>query len=92
MPHQLAADGEVENGLAQVLDLLDPGCQCGKGIDGKARVRTKRWNVCVSCAQTSQTSLCQPVAGVLAYGAGFLQPVAEGHKLIDLGDDAVLLR
>ncbi len=77
--------------MAQVLDLIGTGCQCWKGIDGKAGVGTKRRDIRAGCAQTSQTSLCQPIAGVLTRGACFLQPVAERHELIDLGNDAALL-
>ena len=51
---------------------------------------TKSHIVRIGCAQAGKAGFGQPVTGVLARGPGFLQPVAEGHKLIYLGDDAVL--
>ena len=71
--HELAPDGEVENGLPEVFDLIGAGGQCGKGIDGKTRVGTKRRGVDVGCDQTGKASFGQPVAGVLPRGAGFLK-------------------
>ena len=87
----LPRTARLRNRLAQVLDLVGAGGQNGKRIDGKAGMKTKRRDVCVGCDHTRKAGFGQPIARVLTRGAGSLQPVAERHELIDLGDDAVLL-
>ena len=88
---QPAADGEVEDGLAEAGDLVGAGGQGGQGVDGEARVGAEGCGVRVGRAQPGEAGRSQPVAPFLPRRARRLQPVAQRHQFIDLRHDTLLL-
>ena len=85
---ELAAHGEVEDGPAQLLDLIGAGGEGREGIQGEAGVVLKGFGI--GRVQAGEAGRGQPVARCLPLSPGRFQLVAQGHQFIDLGDDAVL--
>ncbi len=88
--HQLPPYREVQDGLAELLDLVGASGEGGEGVEGEAGVGAEGLGVGVGRGQAGEAGGGQSVAGGLAHGAGRLQPVQQRHQLIDLRDDAVL--
>ncbi len=65
--------------------------QCGKGVDGEARVGTEGRRVCRWFFQAGQAGLGEPGASGFPSGVCFLEPVAQGQEFLYLRHDAVLL-
>jgi hypothetical protein len=86
--HQLAAHGKVEDGLAELLDLVGARGDGGQHAQREARVVEECFRI--GRVEAGKARRRQPVAHRLAGSPRRLQPIAQGHQFIDLGDDAVL--
>ena len=86
--HELAAHGEVEDGLAQGLDLVGARGQRRQRVKGEAGVGLE--GLGIGRFEAGEARRRQTVARRLAACPRRLQPVAQAHQFIDLGDDAVL--
>ena len=87
--HELAAHGEVEDGLAQLLDLVGARGERRQRVEREAGVVLEGFGI--GRVEAGEARRRQPVARRLPLRPRRLQPVAQRHQLIDLGDDAVLL-
>ena len=63
----------------------------GEVFEGEGSVVPKYYRVEIGRVEAGETRRRQPVARRLPRRPCYLQPVAERHQFIDLGDDAVLL-
>ena len=86
--HKSSTHRQVEDGLTQLLDVLDAGGEAREVVKVKAGGRGQGGDGVG--ADAVQARRRQPVALRLTLVAGRLQLVAQGHQFIDLGDDAVL--
>jgi hypothetical protein len=87
--HEFATHREVEDGLAQGLDLVGARGEGRQRVEGEAGVGLE--GLRIRCVEAGQARRRQPVTHRLAASSGSLQPFAERHQFIDLGDDAALL-
>ena len=87
---ELAADGEVEDGLAEGFDLVGAGGERGEVVEGEGGVILKCRRVGVGRVEAGEARCRHPVARRLSFHSRRLQAVAECHEFIDLGDDTVL--
>ena len=100
---EFAVHSEVEDGLAQLLDVLRAGGEARQVIEDEAGVVAE--GVCLPGWQVGRVGFCRVGGGVQAVQAGRHQPVAallplrfrrlqlvaQSHQFVHLGDDAVLL-
>jgi SMP-30/Gluconolactonase/LRE-like region len=89
--HQLSTHGEVENRLAELLDLIVAGGDGRERSEREAGVSGECDRIVIRRAQACEACHGQPVARRLPLRPRRLQPVAQGHQFIDLVDDSVLL-
>ena len=87
---QLAADGEVEDGLAEGLDLVAAGGEWGEVVEGEGGMVTESGRIRIGCVEPCETRRGQPVPRRFPVGPRRRQLVAERLQFIDLGDDTVL--
>ena len=93
MGDEAATDGEVEDGLAQLLDVFGAGSEARKMSEVEARGLRQRGSYFVAslgfvcggrgCADAVQAGRHQPVALCLAFVLRRLQLVAKRHQFID---------
>ena len=89
---ELAADGEVEDGLAELLDVLGAGGEAREVAEVEAGVVAEGWpRPSAGWFRRCSEAADQPIAPALALRLRRLQPIAQRHQLVHLGDDAVLL-
>ena len=86
---EMAADGEVEDGLAELLDVLGAGGEAREVAEVEAGVLAEGLRV-GALVQALQGRCHQPIAAALPLRLRRLQPIAQRHQLVHLGDDAVL--
>ena len=88
--YQLAAHGQVEDGLAQGFDLVGAGGERGEVVEGEGDITLENRRLGIGCVEARQACRRQPIPRRLPLSPRRLQPVAEHHQFIDFGDDAVL--
>ena len=88
--HQLPAHRQVQDRLAQLLDLGRGGGEEGQHLQGKAGVLAEGFGIFGRLVEALQRGGHQALAALLPLLPGGLQLVAEGHQFVHLGDDAVL--
>jgi hypothetical protein len=89
LPHQLAAHGEVKDHLAQLTNLIRARREGGEVVEREASIVAEGFGI--GLVEAGEARCGQPIARRLALRLRRLQPIAERHQLIDLGDNAVLL-
>ena len=88
--HQLAAHGQVKDGLTQGLDLACPGGERSEVFESEGGVVPEYGWVGIGRVEAGEDRPPKPVPRRLPLCPCCLQPVAERHQFIDLGDDTVL--
>lgn len=89
MINQLAGNGKAEDRSAQLLDLIGPGGEWGEVGQCEARIVAEGFGI--GGVEFGQGGLRKFVTRYLALCPRRLKLIAQGHQLIDLGNDAVLL-
>ncbi|WP_446644058.1 hypothetical protein ACSAMZ_13760 [Xanthomonas citri pv. bilvae] len=89
MRHQLAHHRQLQQGLLEGVDAGFGGEQ-GVEVLGQALPALCKVIGIAGLGQTAQQRLHQLGMGAVGIGLPGFQPVAQGHQLIDFGDDAVL--
>jgi len=92
---QLSTDSQVEDGLPQGLDVFGARGEAREVVEVKAGVPAEGGGGLAvggggGLVNAGQAGCHQPVAPLLPSGPRRLQPIAQRHQLVDLGDDAVL--
>jgi hypothetical protein len=89
---ELAADGKTEDCLAELLDVLGTGGEAWEVAEVEAGVVAEDLAVVRGgFGEAVEGGRDDTVAAGLAPGLRGLEPVADGHQLVDPGDDLVLL-
>ena len=88
---ELSADGEVEDGLAELLELSGAGGEAREDAADE-ELGVTRSVASMICAPCSNDDGLTPrvVPAALPLGLRSLQPITQRHQFIDLGDDAAL--
>ena len=85
----MAADGEVEDGLAKLLDVLRARGEAREVAEVEAGVLAEFVGI-RAVVQAMQGRRRQPIPPALPLRLRRLQPITQRHQFIHLGDDAVL--
>src|SRR5680860_185902 len=85
--HEFAAGGEVEDGLTELPDLVGARGEGGQRVEREAGVGLEGFRI--GRVEAGEARRREPVALRLPPCPRRLQPVAQGHQLIDLSDEAV---
>ena len=83
-----ATDGEVENGLADLLDLIGAGGEAREMADEELGMGTQFFRILTVVQVMMEEAVVAPGGSPALLRC--LQPITQRHQFIDFGNDAVL--